>query len=244
MMTSRYISKDYSIQNARERANDLLFKLHKHLDNPPSERFYPIKLEVIITDIYGWNIKRVPHIGLARYGSFTTSEPILGKIDVKEKSITISADATSEAERNFTLAHEIGHLVLHQASLSCSGGYALRKHSLRRVSRDNPDRTLQRQEREAHVFASELLMPEDEIKRRFKLVFDREQIRTGSIFVEKLELDLGRNQRRRVEESEPLRLAHALARYKRSAEEQSLVEFFGVSDDAMGIRLIELGLVF
>jgi hypothetical protein len=60
--------------------------------------------------------------------------------------------ATSEQRRRFTIAHEIGHFILHPHRLAPQRG-------------GDPGNTAwQQQEREADQFAAELLMPEDLVR--------------------------------------------------------------------------------
>jgi Zn-dependent peptidase ImmA (M78 family) len=60
--------------------------------------------------------------------------------------------ATSEQRRRFTIAHEIGHFVLHPQRLAPER------------DGDPGNASWQRQEREADQFAAELLMPEDLVR--------------------------------------------------------------------------------
>lgn len=63
----------------------------------------------------------------------------------------------SRGRRRFTVAHECGHWVLHV--LGGQAGFCCRPQDVADVSAERK-RDLARQEREANVFASELLMPE------------------------------------------------------------------------------------
>jgi IrrE N-terminal-like domain len=64
--------------------------------------------------------------------------------------ITVSG-ASGERRRRFTIAHEIGHFVLHPGRLAPERGGAVNE-------------AWQEQEREADQFAAELLMPEDLVR--------------------------------------------------------------------------------
>src|SRR5918912_3318983 len=175
----------------RTSARNILFKLYEYLGSPPADKFYPVKLNEIIKSVLNWNLEEVSSIGFTKYG-----EIIIGKIDSENKLISINVDATFEPERNYTLAHEIGHLVLHYTSLSCSSGSVLRKRSVRKIKLENRDPAIQKLEREANVFASELLMPEKAVRTHFHTIFEREKVRAGSTFVEKLCSDSERTRRR------------------------------------------------
>jgi Zn-dependent peptidase ImmA (M78 family) len=65
--------------------------------------------------------------------------------------------ASSEQRRRFTIAHEIGHFVLHPRRLAPERGG------------DPGNASWQQQEREADQFAAELLMPEDLVREAFYL---------------------------------------------------------------------------
>jgi Zn-dependent peptidase ImmA (M78 family) len=101
-------------------------------------------------------------------------------------------------------------------------------------------------EREADVFAAELLMPEKAVQRKFKSIFDRDRIRSQSFLIEKLrdKDQVYARRRSRVDQSNPLNVARSLVTYKSAPDQRSLVEFFGASVEAMSYRLIELNLVF
>lgn len=66
----------------------------------------------------------------------------------------------SPGRRRFTIAHEIGHLVLHAPT--SKGVFYDRPTDIREIDGDSPGELpeLRQREREANVFARELLMPE------------------------------------------------------------------------------------
>jgi len=81
---------------------------------------------------------------------------IFGIVNYAEREILLNKSDLDKRQR-FTLAHEIGHIVLHdQKSKEEIVDY--RKDIL------NPQGT---KEREANKFAAELLMPEDEFRKQF-----------------------------------------------------------------------------
>ena len=88
----------------------------------------------------------------------------LGLLSFFEKTITLSNEIISDQNRmHFTLAHEIGHLELHEMihayGISQLDEYEESKYSL------IPDKILYRMEIQANIFASYLLMPEHLFKR-------------------------------------------------------------------------------
>ena len=100
-------------------------------------------------------------IGL-QYSEFTPdrdTQLILGAISHKEKTIYINGEET-EASKHMTLAHEIGHAVLHPKECLID---------FRATTQDHLTAEEKIKEREANVFAHELVMPYPEFVRIYKL---------------------------------------------------------------------------
>jgi len=88
-------------------------------------------------------------------------DKVLGFLDPEQSTITINDIRKDQLENNdFTIAHEIGHYVLH---LIDSGQITLDldfpETSLRRISNDKSSYQRKRREVQADKFASYLLMP-------------------------------------------------------------------------------------
>ena len=84
----------------------------------------------------------------------TTGEPFLSEgalQPVGDGHAIVVRGATNERRRRFTIAHEIGHFVLHPGRLAPERGGAVNE-------------AWRLQEREADQFAAELLMPEDLVR--------------------------------------------------------------------------------
>jgi hypothetical protein len=84
----------------------------------------------------------------------TTGEPFLceGALQpVGDSHAIVVRGASNEHRRRFTIAHEIGHFVLHPGRLAPERGGAV-------------NAAWQEKEREADQFAAELLMPEDLVR--------------------------------------------------------------------------------
>lgn len=192
-------------ENPIKSARSILHQLWDHLKQPSSDNFFPIKVDEITKSIFGWEIKEVASIGQAQYGDIFSGEPILGKIDFENKIITLNVDDTTKGERNYTLAHEIGHMVLHRNVVSCYGGSALRKRSVRKLKYQYSNTANRKVEREADIFAYELLMPEKAVRTQFKKLFERESIRSLSSFVKMLQEKntVEFNRRRGIDQSSP-----------------------------------------
>lgn len=113
---------------------------------------------------------------------------------------------TSRKRQRFTIAHEIGHVVLHQSPLIVD-------HSVRVDWRDNVSSLgTERQEIEANAFGASLLMPQEMVLARAK----EYSLRTSPSLA-------GASWRERLI--------------------SKLAQEFDVSTEAMGFRLIRLGIL-
>ena len=99
--------------------------------------------EILITRFFDYTIKKPPEIPSEDYGTETA-----GVIEKEIRRITIAQNFPIEVRR-FTTAHELAHLVLHK------GMYYHRDRPLDGSLQGN----LPKHEREANLFAAELLMP-------------------------------------------------------------------------------------
>ena len=135
-------------------------------------------------------------------------EPFEGKDDISgilyrgEKQTIIGINSThSKARQRFTIAHEIGHLVLHDGELFVD-------QSVRVNFRDKRSSLAEdKQEIEANKFAAELLMPKEMIRRE---------------------------------------VVKCIAKKRAATEPQLIIELariFEVSEQAMGYRLFNLGII-
>ena len=78
---------------------------------------------------------------------------VAGYIDLESNKIIINKDQTS-ARKSFTVAHEIGHFLLHKTKIENDGEY----HTLYRKDLYQSIHSMQR---EASRFAEHLLVPDD-----------------------------------------------------------------------------------
>lgn len=88
-------------------------------------------------------------------------EPDSIKIEAKNKFTIFISVFTSSLRDNFTIAHELGHYILHYLLGKNGKG----KVSATRALSDNP--VLNRTEFEANWFAAGFLMPEEEFKKQW-----------------------------------------------------------------------------
>lgn len=156
---------------------------------------------------------------------------VAGLIDRGAKQVKVSMQFPEPAYQRFTLAHELGHVVLHP-----DGGGIHRDRPLNgeRMSRE-PD------EREADLFATYFLMPAKLVREAFLRRFGTTQF----VLTDDTAFALARTISDVIREKNPS-LRH-LSRTLAGAENynshsfKSLADHFNVSVGAMAIRLEELG---
>jgi Zn-dependent peptidase ImmA (M78 family) len=147
-------------------------------------------------------------------------EGILGSFSFDERVITISnVIIDDEHRRNFTLAHEIGHLCLHEPYLK---GHAKKfvDYSMDKMKLLQDD-LIKRMEQHANKFASFLLMPQGKLEAEVNRLLELTGNRTGRFYLD--------NQMCNIKEVDGVL--------------KSLSQTFNVSKEAMKIRLIKEGLL-
>jgi len=228
------------VQNAlSSRARDLLKELYRLIERenghaPSASEFFPIAVEKLVTRVLGWELESVDLVGAQFSLRGDYIGPNHGETDYAERRIRVSRGRGGDPELRFTIAHEVGHVVLHANTLV----RANRTRSLRPVDRRaamSPEPLQQRLEREADVFAAALLMPERGVRDRFKELFGAERLLVNSQSTTAL--------RSRVGWPNLTVYAFELAQRRVQPNEKTLSEFFGVSPTAMAIRVCELRLV-
>jgi Zn-dependent peptidase ImmA (M78 family) len=113
----------------------------------------PIPIESIAEHYLGYNIE------ITDEGVFT-NPLILGGIIFDQKKIMVNATAEAhEGRYSFTLAHEVGHHVLHKAIFESA-------NNDRMVCREDANKPIE--EKQADHFAGALLMPEERIRQLYK----------------------------------------------------------------------------
>lgn len=196
-----------------------------------SQNAHPIEVldPQIAADLLGFEFTLHPSLGWMFHGRRQIS--VAGLIDQKAKSIRIATDADPRIMR-FTAAHEIGHAVLHPDQ---DGLHRDQPFDGARQSRN-------RTELEADKFATFFLLPEKllsaEFEARFLDAFCLDE-RTAFALLSKPIHEALRILPTRRHISRRL----AGATYYNGRHFVSLSESFGVSLEAMAIRLEELNLV-
>ena len=145
---------------------------------------------------------------------------ILGSFSFDDRVITISnVIIDDEHRRNFTLAHEIGHLCLHEPFMR---GHAKKfvDYSMDKMKLLQDD-LIKRMEQHANKFASFLLMPQGKLEAEVNRLLELTGNRTGRFYLD--------NQMCNIKEVDGVL--------------KSLSQTFNVSKEAMKIRLIKEGLL-
>ena len=108
---------------------------------------------------------------------------VLGALSFTDKIITLSNDLVYDVHRrNFTLAHELGHLYLHKPLLEkCNS--ALLDYEERFVA-NLPDEIIKRMEMQANLFASYLLIPQVPFVNEVARLFKEHSITTGRLYLD------------------------------------------------------------
>ena len=113
----------------------------------------PIPIESIAEHYLGYDIE------ISDEGVFA-NPLVLGGIMFDEKKIMVNAATEShEGRYSFTLAHEVGHHVLHKAIFEAA-------HNAQMVCREDANKPIE--ERQADHFAGALLMPEDSVRQLYR----------------------------------------------------------------------------
>jgi len=218
----------------RKKARQILETLSKTQPRPEGDPYprvhIPIDLDTVINLILRWRVVRVPDLGVTPYGV-----RIMGRCDFAAKAIVVATDRVSLAEQRYTVAHEIGHALLHTGAPHCVGLWLIRPRAASRPQSPNPDPRALRIEREAEVFAAELLMPEEEVRRHFEEIFAVKTMGWLSGSAEQYHTE---------GEMEAKAVALSLAKHAGPNGSPSLAGRFNVSGPAMARRLLELGIVF
>ncbi len=228
------IARQLELRNAaRSLLNDLWRKRGQIWIEPPTlEALIPIPTEKMIRCVLDVILEEPEAIPPEKSGV-----EIAGFMDRSSNRIVVAQKYSPEIRR-FTMGHEIAHWVLHP------GMFLHRVRPLCGGERMNVSRP--KEEQEADIFASELLMPEKLVKSYFEQRFGKP---IGIDADPDLIFWLASGQRRLDEsifqkDRRYRALAVARAKYSRPAIPfPSLAERFGVSATAMAITLEDFGLV-
>jgi Zn-dependent peptidase ImmA (M78 family) len=139
-----------SHDDIEKEAKHFLDTFFADLDTP---HVLPIPIESIAEHYLGYDIE------ISDEGVFA-NPLVLGGIMFDEKKIMVNAATEShEGRYSFTLAHEVGHHVLHKAIFEAA-------HNAQMVCREDANKPIE--ERQADHFAGALLMPENSVRQLYK----------------------------------------------------------------------------
>lgn len=170
---------------------------------------------------------------LARFTIGEDQFEVAAVIDDANQYVKVSGENRLDILR-FTTAHELGHALLHKSD-------GLHRDRPVGEASSNPNRD--RREKEADKFASYFLMPEKQVFREFADRFDREAIYLNKDTA--FALRPSSEDKLPLESTERRDFARAVAEAQQfgGSHFHSLAERFGVSTEAMAIRLEELDIV-
>lgn len=186
--------------------------------------------ELIARDILGIQVVKAP--------SINGSAVLAGTLDRQNRKIELSTQFSFQSQR-FTFAHELGHWVLH------TGNEYFRDRSL-----SAPESSTQRPyyEIEADVFASELLMPRRHLLAVFEELFGAPIDGRSPSQALADAVSLGKQRAwhpTELSKAPPIERARAIAKagFYKGRHFTPLAEYFQVSQTAMGIQLLDCGLL-
>ena len=108
---------------------------------------------------------------------------ILGKIEFEPLKIQINKNLVSDPSRQrFTIAHEIGHLLLHFKILSNKISERIDTDLSFAFLYNISEMTTRRLEFQANIFASHLLLPKESLVHMVQLYFTKERIHRGHLY--------------------------------------------------------------
>lgn len=113
------------------------------------------------------------------YIELTLTYKVLGEVDFESKEVRVSNTLPKGSPRwRFTLAHELGHIILHSDAICQSEINAIEDaYDDEAPDIEISDETIKRMEIQANSFASQLLIPEDTIKAEYYWLFKEKGIR-------------------------------------------------------------------
>lgn len=116
--------------------------------------------------------------------SFDLGDDVSGALVIENGNARIGYNPSeSEVRQRFTIAHELGHYILHRQERKDGLFVDNVKVMFRRQNSTDKE---YRQEREANAFAASILMPEDLIRKEFELLMESETFFTDENMVRSL----------------------------------------------------------
>lgn len=222
---------DYQIERTVESLKQIIWKCRNEIWGSQLASD-PIKLlnPSLILEKLGFEIERTSSLGT--FQNAGKSYEVAGEIDRNSNTIRLS-DQEPHISRNFTLAHELGHALMHAQT------------GLHRDPRPEDRVNFKREqvEKEADKFASFFLMPEKLVSAEFKKTFmvDEYILNDDRSYA----LNPSRNEKITLQIQSKRGIARLLAQTDNYNGEhfEPLCKRFNVSIESMAIRLEELEIV-
>jgi Zn-dependent peptidase ImmA (M78 family) len=229
--TEGFIAKDRIERVATELQR--LMWLNRELLWGNSSQNNPLALldPTVAFDLLGFQLTRPTTLGT--FFDNGQQYEVAGEINQSTRIVSISRQFDNQITR-FTEAHELGHSLLHKQKIL---------HRDRPVNGSHSTSNVCPEEYQANKFASYFLMPRKQVQSKFLAIFGTPKFEINQKTAEALMLDdvhtlLSETRNRRG-------LARLIAETAQigSRRVYSLAELFGVSTEAMAIRLEEVGIV-
>jgi hypothetical protein len=196
------------------------------VDETPGTYLDVLKPEIAIQKLLGYKFGST---SLGRHVTDTGEFQIAGQIHKQQKIVLISEDLRQDVA-NFTMAHELGHALLHTET---------GLHRDRPLDGSTPYNQDIR-ERQANKFATFFLMPADQVRVAFQQRFLMEKFTVNNDTIFFLGEGSDSDFMHKVKDRRRLALFLATAERFRGQPFRPLAEMFNVSPGAMAIRLLEL----
>ena len=194
----------------------------------------PVVPKALATKVLGLNFEEPQEIGALSRGKLRIE--IAGVLNRFERKISIARKFSFEIQR-FTGAHEIAHYLIHPDLFNLRAS-PVTDGSIR-------DQQKPRREMEADLFGAELLIPSEIVFDLFGRLFgdgvDGSHISDEQAYC----VSNGKLTASAISRLQPLERARLIAAQPSlvASHGRSLAEIFGVSATALGISLLDLGLV-
>jgi formiminotetrahydrofolate cyclodeaminase/Zn-dependent peptidase ImmA (M78 family) len=224
------IKSDKDLEVMVRRLQNKIWSKRKHIwkNNEDLDALAILKPDVVLRKVFGYTYIESDHLGYVKAGDGLVE--VAGLID-KKRMLVQSQRGLNQKILNFTLAHELGHAILHNQVI---------------MHRDRPlDGSLNTPrtpvEAQADKFAAYFLMPGTLVREVFEAMFYTHKFMINS----ETALGLAKPVGDLLDSCNTLRdLTRLLARteYYAGRPFKSLSDIFCVSEEAMAIRLEELGL--
>jgi Zn-dependent peptidase ImmA (M78 family)/formiminotetrahydrofolate cyclodeaminase len=215
------------IENLARRIQNALWEFDTKIKRSEITRFDMLNPTRVI-ELIDFKIERKTTLG-----RIENQQEIAGIIDRNEYTIELATNFAPEVVK-FTLAHELGHALLHDKIIL---------HRDIALDGSTEDANRSKIEREADKFAVFFLMPAKLVEEHFEALFFTEKFQITEETSVFLNFSSSVEFKKRIKSKRELSRLLASCTFYNSKNFKSLSQLFGVSVEAMAIRLEELDLV-